>query len=68
MARSPRITIPAHPHHIIQRGNNRAATFFGDDDFPFLLGMSPTGQGQMSVQDLLLRVDDKSFPSFGRTG
>jgi putative transposase len=27
MARAPRITIPAYPHHIIQRGNNRFATF-----------------------------------------
>jgi len=33
MARSPRITIPAYPHHIIQRGNNRQATFFADDDY-----------------------------------
>lgn len=37
MPRSPRITIPAYPHHIIQRGNNHAATFFADDDFRFFL-------------------------------
>ena len=37
MARSPRITIPAHPHHIIQRGNNRQATFFAEDDCRFFL-------------------------------
>lgn len=37
MARSPRITIPAYPHHIIQRGNNRAATFFADADYRFFL-------------------------------
>jgi putative transposase len=37
MARSPRITIPAYPHHIIQRGNNRAATFFTDDDYRYFL-------------------------------
>ena len=37
MARSPRITIPAYPHHIIQRGNNRQATFFADDDYRFFL-------------------------------
>lgn len=29
--------------------------------------MSSTGEDQMSVQDLRLRLDDKSFPSFGRT-
>jgi putative transposase len=37
MARPPRITIPAYPHHIIQRGNNRAVTFFADDDFRYFL-------------------------------
>jgi len=37
MARSPRITIPAYPHHIIQRGNNRGATFFADNDYRFFL-------------------------------
>lgn len=37
MGRSPRITIPAYPHHIIQRGNNRAATFFADGDYRFFL-------------------------------
>lgn len=37
MARSPRITIPAYPHHLIQRGNNRAATFFADADYRFFL-------------------------------
>jgi putative transposase len=37
MARPPRITIPAYPHHIIQRGNNRAATFFADDDYRYFL-------------------------------
>ena len=37
MARSPRITIPAYPHHIIQRGNNRVATFFADEDYSFFL-------------------------------
>jgi len=33
MARSPRITIPTLPHHIVQRGNNRQAVFFDDDDY-----------------------------------
>ena len=37
MARSPRITIPAYPHHIIQRGCNRAPTFFADEDYRFFL-------------------------------
>src|SRR5713226_5355391 len=33
MARSPRITIPTFPHHIIQRGNNRQPIFFLEDDY-----------------------------------
>src|SRR6266545_3029924 len=37
MARSPRITIPAYPHHLIQRGNNRQVTFFADEDYSFFL-------------------------------
>ncbi len=37
MARLRRITIPAYPQHIIQRGNNRAASFFADDDYRFFL-------------------------------
>src|ERR1700680_4201468 len=24
---------PGHPHHVTQRGNGRARTFFGDDDY-----------------------------------
>ncbi len=38
MARLPRLTIPAYPHHIIQRGNNRQAIFFTDDDYCSFLG------------------------------
>jgi putative transposase len=37
MARLPRIVIPAYPHHVIQRGNNRQAIFFADDDCRFFL-------------------------------
>ena len=33
MPRARRITIPAIPHHIIQRGNNRQAIFLDDEDY-----------------------------------
>ncbi len=33
MARLSRVVIPGHPHHVTQRGNGRARTFFGDDDY-----------------------------------
>ena len=35
MARRPRVAVPAYPHHIIQRGNNRQALFFTEDDYCF---------------------------------
>ena len=35
MARRPRVAVPAYPHHIIQRGNNRQAIFFTEDDYHF---------------------------------
>jgi putative transposase len=39
MARLPRLTIPGHPHHIIQRGNNRQPVFATDEDCRTLLGL-----------------------------
>lgn len=33
MARLPRIVIPGYPHHVTQRGNRRARTFFEDGDY-----------------------------------
>jgi len=38
MARRPRLTVPALPHHVIQRGNNRQSIFFTDADYRFFLG------------------------------
>jgi putative transposase len=32
MARLARVVIPGLPHHVTQRGNNREAVFFCDDD------------------------------------
>ena len=33
MARLPRLVIPGLPHHVTQRGNGRAQTFFDDGDY-----------------------------------
>ncbi len=33
MPRRPRIFLPGIPLHLIQRGNNRQACFFADDDY-----------------------------------
>ena len=35
MARRPRMAVSAYPHHILQRGNNRQAIFFTEDDYCF---------------------------------
>jgi len=37
MARPPRLDLPGVPQHVIQRGNNRIACFFGDADRRFYL-------------------------------
>ena len=37
MPRPPRLDLPGVPQHVIQRGNNRAACFFGDTDRRFYL-------------------------------
>jgi REP-associated tyrosine transposase len=33
MPRLPRYVLPGHPHHIIQRGNNRCPIFVSDEDY-----------------------------------
>ena len=38
MPRRPRIIVPGVPLHLIQRGNNRQACFFADDDYQIYLG------------------------------
>ncbi len=35
MARLPRLSLPSIPQHVIQRGNNRQAYFYADDDYRF---------------------------------
>lgn len=37
MARLARITLPAYPHHLMQRGNNRQAIFFTEADYHYYL-------------------------------
>ncbi len=37
MARLPRLALPSIPQHVIQRGNNRQACFYADDDYRFYL-------------------------------
>lgn len=37
MPRRPRVVLPDVPMHLIQRGNNRQACFYADDDYRFYL-------------------------------
>jgi len=37
MARLPRLNIPGIPQHVVQRGNNRGACFFVDEDYEVYL-------------------------------
>ena len=37
MPRRPRIIVPNTPQHVIQRGNNRQACFYADEDYQLYL-------------------------------
>ena len=39
MARLPRLTLPGHLHHVIQRGNNRQNIFADREDFEVMLSL-----------------------------
>lgn len=39
MARLPRLTLPGHLHHVIQRGNNRQSIFADREDFETMLSL-----------------------------
>ena len=39
MARLPRLTLPGHLHHVLQRGNNRQPIFVDREDYETMLGL-----------------------------
>ena len=41
MPRNPRFYAPGVPVHLIQRGNNRAACFFAEEDYRTNVGVPP---------------------------
>ncbi|HSV80895.1 MAG TPA: transposase [Ramlibacter sp.] len=49
MARLPRLTVPGYAHHIIQRGNNRQATFASKADYELLLELLDEHAKQQQV-------------------
>ena len=50
MPRKPRSYLPDIPAHVVQRGNNRNACFFADDDYRFYLECLGAGLKRYHVQ------------------
>ncbi len=50
MARLARVVIPGYPHHVTQRGNGGARTFFGDDDYALYRDLLATHCRAASVE------------------
>ena len=50
MARLARVVVPGLPHHVTQRGNGGARTFFGDDDYAFYLELLGKHAREASVE------------------
>jgi len=50
MARQPRYALPGQVQHVIQRGNNREAIFYRDEDYRFYLHCLAEVCGQQSVE------------------
>ena len=49
MARLPRLNLPGVPQHVIQRGNNREACFFEEQDFKVYLSKLEGSMGSESL-------------------
>ena len=49
MARLPRLSLPGHPHHVIQRGNNRQAIFSSSADYQMMLDLLDENARKFSV-------------------
>ncbi len=49
MARLPRLTLPGHLHHVIQRGNNRQSIFVDREDFEAMLSLLTDNAQQHGV-------------------
>ena len=48
MPRKPRMYLAGIPAHIVQRGNNRDACFYSDDDYLFNQGNQGESRGQIT--------------------
>ncbi len=76
MARLPRLSVPHHPHHVIQRGNNRQTIFTSAADFEKLKSIMSDAAERFDVQVhayvlmsnhihlLITPSDEKGLPLF----
>lgn len=46
MPRRPRVNLVGHPQHVVQRGHNREACFFAEEDYQFYLHWLHRGAGK----------------------
>lgn len=50
MPRSGRVVVPGAPHHVVQRGNRRQRTFFGDADYQAYLDLAGKAFAEAGVE------------------
>lgn len=50
MPRRARVIVPGFPHHIIQRGHNRQAVFFEDQDYRYYLDNLAEWKAELNLQ------------------
>jgi putative transposase len=68
MARLARLIVPGLPHHVTQRGNGRAQTFFSDADYRLYrdrLGASCRAAG-VEIWSWVLMPNQRRAESIGR--
>ena len=65
MPRRARLVVPGTPLHIIQRGNNRQACFYSDEDYRFYLDhlAEQSEQSGCSVHAYCLTITGSSLAS-----
>ena len=57
MARQSRIVVPGQAMHIVQRGNNRQATFYAEEDYRKYLDTLFRSQGVRSLEKESCHID-----------
>lgn len=69
MPRRARLSLPNVPQHIIQRGNNRQACFYADEDYRFYLDWlrEHAGKTGCRVHAYVLMTQSCPFANLGRT-